>query len=71
MRHLFPDPRPVQPLTLAEARCMITDPQFARQFDDLTRSLAWRMVKAAQRGVVVRLVVISNPQSPTPPKDAA
>lgn len=64
-------PRPVAPMSLAEARRMITDPQFAEAFDPFTRTLAWKMVHAARRGQCLAVVVITSDVPPLPPGDAA
>jgi hypothetical protein len=71
------DPRPVAPLSLAEARRMAADPGFAVRFDPATRAVAWAMCLAArrgQKGPVLMLIAIGGaeqPETPEPPKDAA
>ena len=74
----FSIPRPVEPMTLAEARRMTRDVDFASRFDPVTRQLAWRMCNAARRGQIppgtrcAVLVLVAGTASPTePPKDAA
>lgn len=58
-------PRPVSPMSLAEARRMITDPEFAQQFCDKTRMAAWQVVHAHRRGDAC-IVLIFNSSTPTP-----
>ncbi len=71
------DPRPVAPLSLAEARRMTADADFAVRFDPATRAIAWGMCLAArrgQKGPVLMLIAIGAadyPETPVPPKDAA
>lgn len=64
------EPRPVEPMSLAEARRMITDANYADGHDPMTRMFAWKMVHAHRRGQRLTLVLISTP-STEPPKDAA
>lgn len=63
-------PRPVAPMSLDEARRMITDPHFAEGFDKETRKMAWQMVHADRRGEGF-LVVLFPAAQPTTPGDAA
>lgn len=63
-------PHPVAPMSLDEARRMIADADFAVQFDEFTRRLAWRMVHAARRGQSLSVLVIIT-DAPHPPGDAA
>ncbi len=73
----FSGPRPVAPMTLAEARRIISDAQFGAGFDPNTRAVAWAMCLAARRGQrqpVLMLVAMGAPdqtETPEPPKDAA
>lgn len=71
----FTDPRPVAPMTLAEARRMTRDPGFAARFDPATRMIAWRMVNDARRGrtcpVLVLITGTIGEGATEPPKDAA
>jgi hypothetical protein len=74
---LFSEPRPVAPLSLAEARRMIADADFATGFDSATRAMAWAMCLAARHGQtapVMMLIAIGTPgqiDTTQPPKDAA
>lgn len=63
-------PHPVAPMSLAEARRMITDATYAAAFDEDTRRLAWQMVHAHRRGQTF-LVVLLTGDHPTTPGDAA
>lgn len=63
--------RPVAPMSLAEARRMITDAHFATAFDPFTRTLAWKMVHAARRGQCLAVVLITSDVPPSSPGDAA
>jgi hypothetical protein len=63
-------PHTVAPMSLAEARRMISDPHFAESFDQRTRELAWQMVHAHRRGQSF-LVVVFTDAHPTTPGDAA
>lgn len=73
----FSEPRPVAPMTLAEARRIISDAAHGAGFDPNTRAVAWAMCLAARRGQrnpVVMLIAIGGPdqtETPEPPKDAA
>lgn len=62
--------RPVAPMSLDEARRMITDPAFAGDFDEDTRRLAWQMLHAHRRGLTFLIVLFSGAR-PTTPGDAA
>lgn len=66
-------PRPVQPMTLDEARRMVRDPDYASAFDPMTRQIAWRMCTDARKGrACAVLVLVAGFDNPTePPKDAA
>ena len=64
-------PHPVAPMSLDEARRMISDADFGDRFDEHTRRLAWQMVHAARRGQSFVLVLIQRDAPPIPPKDAA
>lgn len=64
-------PRPVAPLSLAEARRMISDPAFAEQFCEETRKAAWQMLHAHRRGDLVVVLVLRTAAHPTTPGDAA
>ncbi len=70
------DPRPVAPLSLAEARRMVADASFGATFDPATRSIAWAMCLAARKGrtgPVLMLIAVGSEwqETPEPPKDAA
>lgn len=64
-------PQPVSPMSLAEARRMVTDPAFAAQFCEQTRQNAWKMLHARRRGDLVVMLVVANSAHPTTPGDAA
>lgn len=64
-------PRPVAPMSLDEARRMITDPEFALQFCKYTRMAAYQMLNAHRRGDRVVVVVFRAAGHPTTPGDAA
>lgn len=68
------NPHPVEPMTLAEARRMLADLDFALSFDPTTRMMAFRVAHAALKGqpCPVLVMVASSPVPTTePPKDAA
>jgi hypothetical protein len=73
----FTSPRPVEPMSMAEARRIITDLDWGQQFDPGTRMMAWHMCLAARRGEAPAVVMITLtpatalPMQPMPPKDAA
>lgn len=64
-------PRPVAQMTMAEARRMATDADYAARFDPMTRLLAWRTLLAARKGQRLRLVLITDTPTPLWPGDAA
>jgi hypothetical protein len=74
---LFSEPRPVAPLSLVEARQIVSQPEVAIRFDCATRAIAWAMCLAARRGQtgpVLMLIAIGgtdHSKTPEPPKDAA
>lgn len=73
MFHII-DPRPVEPMSLAEAQRILSDLDFAMRFDPFTRMLAFRVCHAARRGQCCPvLVLVAGASTPTtePPKDAA
>jgi hypothetical protein len=63
--------RPVAPMSLDEARRMISDPEFALQFCKNTRMAAFQMLNAHRRGDRVVVVVFRSSARPTTPGDAA
>lgn len=58
------------PLSLAEARRLIADPDHACGFDRATRERAWRLALAHRRNRHLTVTVIVLPHN-QPPKDAA
>lgn len=64
-------PRPVTPMSLDEARRMITDCNFAQGFDKETRIAAFQMLHAHRRGDSFVVLVFRNAAHPTTPGDAA
>lgn len=63
-------PIPVQPMTLAEARRLITDADYADGIDAETRRQAWRLSHAHRRNRHLTVTVIVLPHN-QPPGDAA
>lgn len=67
--------RPVAPLSLAEARRILTDIDFAMRFDPMTRAQAFRVCQSARRGTSCPVLVMVSGlvaiYTPEPPKDAA
>jgi hypothetical protein len=64
-------PRPVSPMTMAEARRMVTDIDYAQGFDPVTRTFAWRMLTASRKGQRVQTIIITPANAPIWPEDAA
>ncbi len=74
---LFTSPRPAQPMTLPEARKIVSDIDHGMQHDPDTRKVAFLMLNAARRGepLAVTMITLTHanalPLQPMPPKDAA
>lgn len=65
------EPRPIAPMSLAEAHRMIADPEFAGQFCEETRRDAFRLLHAHRRGDRVVVVILPKSARPKTPGDAA
>jgi len=68
------NPHLVEPITLAEARRILSALDFPLSFDPTTRMMAFRVAHAALKGQPCPvLVMVAGPPVPTtePPKDAA